>query len=103
MSERRSRDWVTRHVVHLIATGKYAPGDRMPSVRQAEAEWGASRLTVLRAYRRLAEQGILRGHSTTGYFVIGSSHITELREHQRELDGLYADVAKLVLRRGGPT
>src|SRR5215470_5920672 len=103
MSERRSLDWVARHVVHLIATGTYASGDRLPSVRQAEAEWGVSRLTVLRAYRRLGEQGILRGRTTTGYFVVGSPRVTELQENQRELDRLYADVAKLIRRRGGGT
>lgn len=50
-----------------IGTGALAPGDRLPSLRDAEQRWGVSYHTVRRAYRELAREGFVepaRGDGT---------------------------------------
>src|SRR5262245_59667018 len=48
---------IVNHGLYEIATGRWTAGTRLPSVRDAERRWGVNRLTVLRAYRRLAALG----------------------------------------------
>src|SRR5262245_13358857 len=98
-SEARTVEWVVRHVMHEVATGRWQPGDRVPSVRRAEELWGAHRLTVLKAYRRLVEQDILRGAGTAGFVVAAGPQLGRLARHQDELRALYRPIARLI--RGG--
>lgn len=41
---------------YAIVRGKIRPGERLPTVRQAAADWGVSAGTVQRAYERLANE-----------------------------------------------
>lgn len=52
-----------------IGAGHWRPGDRLPSVRDGAEQWGASPLTVLRAYRRLEAQGLIESRDRSGFFV----------------------------------
>ena len=52
---------VANHCAYEIATGRWPKGHRLPSVRDAERDWQVNRLTVLRAYQRLVEMGLVRG------------------------------------------
>ena len=52
-----------------VAQGVLRPGDRIPSVRQLSSERGLSVTTVLEAYRRLEDRGIIRAQPQSGYFV----------------------------------
>jgi hypothetical protein len=52
-----------------IGAGQWPAGSRAPSVREGAALWGASPLTVLRAYRRLEAQGLLESRDRSGFFV----------------------------------
>jgi molybdate-binding protein len=50
---------VTNDLARRVATGALAPGDALPSVRELALAQGTTTSTVGRAYRRLAEAGIL--------------------------------------------
>ena len=47
-------------VTYEIVTGKRASGSRLPSLRDAAAEWGVNLHTVRRAYRELDAKGLVR-------------------------------------------
>ncbi len=53
----------------LIRAGTFAPGDRLPSVRQAACEHQVSITSVLGAYHSLEEQGLIRSRPRSGYYV----------------------------------
>jgi GntR family transcriptional regulator len=61
-----------------VAQGAVDPGDELPSVRQLAGDLGVHWNTVARAYRRLADEGLLlvrRGRSA----VVGSPRRTTVR------------------------
>lgn len=49
-----------------IVTGEFAPGDKLPSVRETGAQWGCTPGTVNRAYGLLADEGLVSGHRGSG-------------------------------------
>ncbi|MDR5866743.1 GntR family transcriptional regulator MpaR [Halomonas koreensis] len=63
-------------IATLIRQGVLAPGERIPSVRQASRHYGISPSTVFQAYYLLENQGLIRARARSGYFV---------REHARRL------------------
>jgi DNA-binding transcriptional regulator YhcF (GntR family) len=86
--ERRADRWIT-HGIYQIATGKWPPGQRLPSVREAERAWGVDRRTVLEAYQRLAELGLVVCAPRSGYSVTKSAEFGRLSRHRHELDRLF--------------
>lgn len=60
---------IVQHCIYEIATGKWAPGLKLPSVRSAEQLWGVNRLTVLNAYRELERIGLVTVKDRSGYYV----------------------------------
>lgn len=52
-----------------IATGKYTPGARLPSVRELASAYGVNPNTVQRALTDLEASGLLQTVSTSGRFV----------------------------------
>lgn len=52
-----------------IRSGRYAVGERLPSVRQAALGQGVSVSTVVRSYRHLEAQGLVHAHPKSGMFV----------------------------------
>ncbi len=87
------------YCTYQIATGAWKPGSRVPSVREAELQWGINRLTVLRAYRRLADLGLLRAVDRSGYFVSETDEVDQVSAHRDALIGLYDDVERLIRKR----
>lgn len=53
-----------------IADGTYPPGSRIPPLTALEAESGLSPMTVRRAVRLLADQGLVRSRAGRGTFVV---------------------------------
>jgi molybdate-binding protein/DNA-binding transcriptional regulator YhcF (GntR family) len=53
-----------------IAQGNLQPGDRLPSVRDTALQWRCTPGTVGRAYRQLADEGLIDGHRGGGTRVI---------------------------------
>jgi len=60
---------VKDHIRQKIHAGKWKPGDRIPSEHEFVAELGVSRMTVHRALREMAEQGILVRYAGIGTFI----------------------------------
>lgn len=85
----RKADRVLTHCLYRIATGKWAPGQKLPSVRAAEREWSVDRRTVLAAYRRLEQRGLVSCTDRSGYFVAKGPELGRLSRHRRELETLY--------------
>lgn len=54
-----------------ILSGRYQPGDRLPSVRQLCAAWNCTPGTVQRAYRELVREGLLVSRAGRGTRVAG--------------------------------
>jgi DNA-binding transcriptional regulator YhcF (GntR family) len=60
----------------LIAAGRLAPGDRLPSVRELAAQAGVNVNTVRAAYRRLEREGLVSSRQGLGTFVATSQPLT---------------------------
>ena len=60
---------VKDHIHQKIHAGKWKPGDRIPSEHEFVAELGVSRMTVHRALREMAEQGVLVRYAGIGTFI----------------------------------
>lgn len=69
-----------------VATGALAPGDALPSVREAAARLIVNPNTVARAYGDLARDGILEAQPGKGLFVAPRRLIHSEEERRRRLD-----------------
>ncbi len=87
---------VVQHCIYEISTGKWKPGEKLPSVRKAEGLWGVNRLTVLSAYRELSEMGLVVSEDRRGYFVANQKTLEEDSDHKKQLDELYKKTLKFV-------
>src|ERR1700757_711784 len=67
---------VAADIAQLIETGVLKPGEKLPSVRTMCSQRGVSLSTVLEAYRRLQDRGLIEPHPRSGYFV--SAHWKDL-------------------------
>ena len=52
-----------------IISGKYSPGERIPSVRELSVYLGVNANTAVRAYENLSAQGIIQTRRGLGFFV----------------------------------
>jgi len=52
-----------------IREGLYAPGDRLPSVREAARRLAVSTSTVLEAYGQLLDRGLIESRPQSGFYV----------------------------------
>lgn len=69
-------------VLNLIATGALRPDDPVSSVRELAKELRVNPLTVSKAYRRLADNGVLTVRRGEGTFV--ASEPPTMDEEERE-------------------
>ncbi len=89
------------HCVYQIATGKWAPGVRLPSVRAAESRWGVDRRVVLAAYRRLDALGLVKRRDRSGFYVAEGPELGRLARHRHELERLHARFEEELVRETG--
>jgi DNA-binding GntR family transcriptional regulator len=54
-----------------ISSGEYAPGSKLPSIDDIVASTGLSPMTIRRAFRVLADDGLVRIVPGRGTFVTG--------------------------------
>jgi GntR family transcriptional regulator len=59
-------------IADAISSGQLKPGDRVPTERSLCQRFSVSRATVRRAYRRLAEEGVVTATVGRGSFVVGA-------------------------------
>ncbi|MDA8016429.1 MAG: histidine utilization repressor [Thermoanaerobaculia bacterium] len=71
---------VKEHVLRQIRSGDWPTGHRVPSENRLVEEFGVSRMTVNRALRELADEGVLRRLQGVGTFVARPSRQTSLVE-----------------------
>lgn len=60
-----------------IATGDWAPGQKLPSVRELAVEAGVNPNTMQKALAELEREGLLYAKRTAGRFVAEKEEITE--------------------------
>jgi DNA-binding transcriptional MocR family regulator len=60
---------VAADIAHLIESGTFRPGDRIPSVRQMSRQKQLSITTVLQAYYLLEAQGLIEARPRSGFYV----------------------------------
>ncbi|MEQ8766538.1 MAG: GntR family transcriptional regulator [Planctomycetota bacterium] len=94
-------DAVVSDCVYQIATGKWEPGERLPTVRVAERRWGVDRRTVMKAYAHLQARGLVVSRSRSGYFVRTGPTLERLARHRHELDSLYAKLSEEIVQETG--
>jgi DNA-binding transcriptional regulator YhcF (GntR family) len=51
---------IAKSMARLIHSGKFKPGQRLPSVRETAARQGVSFATVTQAFRQQEERGLVR-------------------------------------------
>jgi DNA-binding transcriptional MocR family regulator len=68
-SDCRLYDRVAEHVAELIGKGTLRAGQRIPSVRRLSGQLDVSIATVLEAYRRLEDRGLIEARPQSGYYV----------------------------------
>lgn len=67
-----------------ILAGAYAAFDRIPSVREYAAKLGVNANTAVKAYDRLAQEGIIYNKRGLGYFVAEDAQ-RHIRQTRREV------------------
>ena len=95
------RDSVYDHCLMMIGCGKWPAGMRMPSIRDAEKEWGVSRMAIQQAYKKLAAQGLAISKSRSGYYVTGHESIHRISDHRVELENLYQTFSDTIAKTAG--
>jgi GntR family transcriptional regulator len=83
-------------IAGLIATGLLQAGQRLPPVRQVAADLGLAGGTVARAYRELAQAGLVEGGGRHGTLIrSGSSTLANDRSGQAELSAAADHLASI--------
>jgi DNA-binding transcriptional regulator YhcF (GntR family) len=78
----RPTNWadLERALLFRLASGSYAPGERLPTCEELAADFGVNKNTASKAYRALAERGYLRTVRGRGTFVVRRPARPELPE-----------------------
>src|SRR5690606_12929088 len=88
----------------LIRTGTLRAGERVPSVRRLSRQQGVSVSTVLQAYQRLEDFGLIEARPQSGYYVRRAPAAVEepatSRPPRRALNVEVNDLADAVLSYG---
>ena len=90
-----------RHLLYLIATGKWPEGMRLPSIRAAEELFGASRTTVQQAYQTLVTHQLVESRPRSGYVVKSQSGDAWILRNRSELERLYKSFSQTIIRSTG--
>lgn len=72
-------DRIISFVTENIRNGKLEPGQAVPSINESSRKFGVARKTVVRAYDRLKENGLIESWPKRGYFVINKKPDTKLK------------------------
>jgi GntR family transcriptional regulator len=90
---------IVRQVRHAVASGRLAPGDKLPSQRDLSSELVVNHLTAKRAYEVLEAEGIIATERGRGTFVaagvpqdLRAKGLNDLKARARDL----ADAAELM-------
>lgn len=88
-------------VKQAVATGRLAPGEKLPSVRELARELVINPNTIAKAYEALEAQGVTRSRHGAGTFVAEHRTVVAADEQARRLreglDALLTDAVHLGL------
>lgn len=73
MKETTLYEKVANEMSHLIDSGTFSPGDRIPSVRSLNRQMRVSIATVMEAYRLLEDRGLIECRPQSGYYVLSAA------------------------------
>jgi GntR family transcriptional regulator len=71
-----------------ILSGRYTPGDRIPTEAELSADYGVSRITVRQALSALEDEGLIRREAGRGTFVSEQRAFTGAMRFEGSLDDL---------------
>ena len=89
---------LSEQIRRRIVTGEYAPGGRLPSVRELAAEAGVNPNTMQRAMAQLEGEGLLITNRTAGRTVTEDITVLEqlrLRLARERLEEYFRDMEQL--------
>ena len=87
---------IVQQVKYLVASGRLAPGDELPTIRALAERLLVNPNTVARAYQRLSEHGVLAVRRGEGTFVAdepSQPKRSERNEVLRDASNRYASAA----------
>jgi putative molybdopterin biosynthesis protein len=70
MAQRELFQQIAEHFRQLIFRGEMEPGDRLPAIRDLSQQWSCTPGTVQRAYKQLAEEGLVSSRHGQGTRVV---------------------------------
>jgi GntR family transcriptional regulator len=76
---------VRARLLASLHVGRLGPGDRVPSVRRLADLTGLNRKTIHRAYKALANEGLLDARPGSGTFIAGRDGGSEAAANSRDL------------------
>ena len=68
---------LTQRLTEAIVSGIYAPGEKLPSVRELAVEAGVNPNTMQRALAQLESEGLVRTERTSGRYVTEDTNLIE--------------------------
>jgi GntR family transcriptional regulator len=74
---------LVQQVHQALRLGLLEPGDRLPTAAQVVASLAINPNTVLKAYRDLEREGLVRARPGLGTFIVGNLPRTDPREQHR--------------------
>jgi DNA-binding transcriptional regulator YhcF (GntR family) len=86
---------IVSHVMDRLASGLYPPGSRLPTSRELATELGAHRNTVAKAYRSLADLGLVATTPGRGTFAMAR---VEEDNRRAQTQQIHARLAEDILR-----
>ena len=89
---------LVERITQAIVAGVYAPGEKLPSVRDFAAQAGVNPNTVQRALLELEQRGLLYTQRTAGRFVTGDTAVIRQAKQslaRQKIEGFLSDMKKL--------
>lgn len=88
---------IEEQMARLLSSGAFAPGERLPSVRELGVRLRVNPLTVSKAYGRLSDRGLVNTVRGKGVFAAAGDRGLTKREREAILD---ERIASLLLEAG---
>jgi GntR family transcriptional regulator len=79
---------LVQQVRQALRLGILEPGDRLPTAQQVVGQLAINPNTVLKAYRDLEREGLVRARPGQGTFVVGSLPRTDPASQQRFIESI---------------
>ncbi len=91
---------ITSQIKHLVAAGKLKREEQLPTVRELAVQLQVDPNTVGRAYKQLADEGVISTQQGRGTYVLEQAPPLDQRKLRREklvalVDGLLSELERL--------